>query len=257
MYKPNPIDTSSIVLPEELLELTEKIAENVHENWSAGRIAQGWTYGEKRDDEKKTTPCLVPYSKLTETEKEYDRVTAIETLKLIVALGYEISEKKTKKVQKAGCKVKSIEAYTEGFKAKYEKFINGCDSIEEIEKWDKKAYGEMESFYANDITSIIIRIIAADGIISQHEVDYINKAFGFEYTLDELTEVHKNCIDNIDEAFDENFENGISLMRRINSKLADAYKELLCMICDIIISSDGVVSQAETAELERLKAMCS
>lgn len=93
MYIPNPIDTSTINLPEELLKLTEKIAENVHENWSAGRIAEGWTYGDKRDDIRKTTPCLIPYSELSESEKEYDRNTAMETLKLIVALGYKIEKK--------------------------------------------------------------------------------------------------------------------------------------------------------------------
>lgn len=92
MYKPNPIDTSKVELPDDLLELTEKIAENVHENWSVGRIADGWTYGETRDDDKKTTPCLVPYSELSDSEKEFDRVTALQTLKLIVALGYKISK---------------------------------------------------------------------------------------------------------------------------------------------------------------------
>ena len=46
MYKPNPIDTSNVKLPKDLLELTEKIAENVHENWSEGRLADGWIYGE-------------------------------------------------------------------------------------------------------------------------------------------------------------------------------------------------------------------
>lgn len=93
MYTPNPIDTSEVKLPEELLELTEKIAENVHENWSAGRIAEGWTYGEERNNEKKTTPCLVPYSELPESEKEYDRVTATETIKLILSLGYTLEKK--------------------------------------------------------------------------------------------------------------------------------------------------------------------
>ena len=92
MYKPNPINTDKVKLPDDLLELTEKIAENVHENWSAGRIAEGWTYGESRDDEKKTTPCLIPYSELPENEKEYDRITALQTLKLIVALGYKIEK---------------------------------------------------------------------------------------------------------------------------------------------------------------------
>ena len=152
--------------------------------------------------------------------------------------------------------MKNIEAYTDSFKMKYEAFINGCDSIEEIDLWDKETLGEMDVFYTNDLTSIIIRLIAVDGNISQKEVDYLNKTFGFEYNLDELVEVYKNCIDNIDESFDENFENGISYMRKINSKLADAYKELLYMICDIIINSDDVVSSEEINEVKRLKEMC-
>ena len=91
-YVPNPVDTKAIELPDYLIELTEKIAENVHEVWAQGRISQGWTYGEKRDDNAKTTPCLVPYSELSEEEKEYDRNTAMETIKLIIALGYKIEE---------------------------------------------------------------------------------------------------------------------------------------------------------------------
>ena len=72
-YDPKPIETSKIELSSDLLGLTEQIAESVHEVWSAGRIAEGWTYGEKRDDKLKQTPCLVPYSMLPESEKEYDR----------------------------------------------------------------------------------------------------------------------------------------------------------------------------------------
>lgn len=93
MYKPNPADTSSIVLSDDLLELTEKIAENVHDVWAEGRIKEGWTYGEVRDDAKKETPCLVAYDELPESEKEYDRNTALETVKLIIKLGYEIKKK--------------------------------------------------------------------------------------------------------------------------------------------------------------------
>lgn len=92
MYTPNPVDTSSIVLDDTLTELMEAIAKNVHDIWAAGRIADGWTYGEKRDDEKKTTPCMVPYEELPESEKEYDRNTAMETLKLIIAMGYKIGK---------------------------------------------------------------------------------------------------------------------------------------------------------------------
>ncbi len=95
MYEPKPIDTTDVVLSEELLSLTEKIAENVHDVWAVGRIEQGWTYGPVRDDVSKETPCLVPYNELPESEKDYDRNTALETLKLVLKLGYKI-EKETK-----------------------------------------------------------------------------------------------------------------------------------------------------------------
>ena len=80
-YKPKPIDTSSVTLLEELDALIELLSENTHEIWSQQRIADGWTYGPKRDDERKEHPCLVPYDQLPESEKKYDRQTAIETLK--------------------------------------------------------------------------------------------------------------------------------------------------------------------------------
>lgn len=92
MYKPNPVDTSSIILDEDLVALTEQIAENVHEVWAKGRIADGWTYGEVRDDKARTTPCLIPYDRLSEEEKAFDRNTAMETLKFIIALGYKIEK---------------------------------------------------------------------------------------------------------------------------------------------------------------------
>ena len=94
MYTPKPADTTEVRLPEELLELTEKIAENVHDIWAIGRMKEGWTYGKERDDAKKNHPCLIPYGELNDSEKEYDRNTALETLKLIVALGYKIEKVK-------------------------------------------------------------------------------------------------------------------------------------------------------------------
>ena len=73
MYKPNPLDTSDIQLDRDLLALTELIAENVHDVWAEGRIRDGWKYGKERNDAQKETPCLVPYSELSDEEKEYDR----------------------------------------------------------------------------------------------------------------------------------------------------------------------------------------
>lgn len=90
-YVPQPVDTSDVQLPEELNELVEKMAENVHEVWAQSRISQGWTYGPERNDALKHHPCLVPYEELPEEEKAYDRDTALGTLKLICKLGFKIT----------------------------------------------------------------------------------------------------------------------------------------------------------------------
>lgn len=89
-YTPAPLDTRDIELPKELDELIERMARNVHEVWAQGRMAEGWTYGEQRDDKLKTHPCLVPYEELPDAEREYDRQTAVQTLKLILKLGFKI-----------------------------------------------------------------------------------------------------------------------------------------------------------------------
>ena len=89
-YKPQPIDTSDVALPDNLMTLAEELAKNVHEVWAKSRMEQGWTFGEDRNDENKKHPCLVPYEELSEEEKDYDRNTSQETLKLIVKLGYSI-----------------------------------------------------------------------------------------------------------------------------------------------------------------------
>ena len=92
VYEPKPIDTSKVNLSEEILELTEQLAENAHEVWAQRRIAEGWAYGPRRDERKKEHPSLVPYKDLPESEKDYDRSTAMETLRAMLALGYEIEK---------------------------------------------------------------------------------------------------------------------------------------------------------------------
>lgn len=91
-YTPRPIDTSKPVLSEDLVELTERLAEHAHDIWAQQRITEGWTYGPERDDAEKKHPDLIPYSELPDSEKEYDRNAAMETLKAIVALGYRIEK---------------------------------------------------------------------------------------------------------------------------------------------------------------------
>lgn len=91
IYYPKPSDTQDVELPAELLPLVDEMAKNVHEVWALNRINEGWTYGPKRDDVKKTHPCLVPYEDLPENEKLYDKATSQETLKFILKSGFSIT----------------------------------------------------------------------------------------------------------------------------------------------------------------------
>ena len=89
-YRPEPIDTTGVKLSDDIVELTELLAKNAHDIWARQRMAEGWRYGPERNDARKEHPSLLPYEELTESEKEYDRNAAIQTLKAIIALGYRI-----------------------------------------------------------------------------------------------------------------------------------------------------------------------
>jgi hypothetical protein len=92
-YEPQPINLEDIKLTDELLELQEAIAENAHDVWAATRIKEGWSYGIERDDANKKHPDLVPYSALPDSEKEYDRLMALDSIKLVKKLGFDIVKK--------------------------------------------------------------------------------------------------------------------------------------------------------------------
>lgn len=88
-----PKEDTAQPLPEELNGLLEMLAEEVHNTWARGRIREGWTWGPERNDTRKETPVLVPYEDLPESEKDYDRHTAAQTLRAVLDAGYEIRPK--------------------------------------------------------------------------------------------------------------------------------------------------------------------
>ena len=93
-YEPHPIDVDSIPLNGDLEQLQDAIAENAHNVWAKARIKEGWTYGKEFDDEKKEDPTIMPYTALPDSEKEYDRLTAFNTIKLVKKLGFDIIKRK-------------------------------------------------------------------------------------------------------------------------------------------------------------------
>ena len=85
-----PIDTRGTDVPPDLLALTETLARHAHEVWQQQRHADGWRFGPQRDDARRLHPSMVPYEELPESERQYDRNAALETLRAVIALGYRI-----------------------------------------------------------------------------------------------------------------------------------------------------------------------
>lgn len=72
-------------------ELVESLARTVHQRWQEQRRAEGWSFGSRRNDIQKTHPGMVDYEMLSDSEREYDRQTALATLQAMVELGYRIT----------------------------------------------------------------------------------------------------------------------------------------------------------------------
>ncbi|TSO67486.1 Ryanodine receptor 3 [Bagarius yarrelli] len=104
-FIPTPVDTSQIVMPPHLEKVRDRLAENIHELWAINKIELGWSYGKIRDDNKRHHPCLVDFSKLPETERNYNLQMSTETLKTLLALGCHVvqvnasAEEELKKVK--------------------------------------------------------------------------------------------------------------------------------------------------------------
>ena len=91
-YQPHPIDLAQVTLSPSLTNDLERIAQNIHEVWAQERKMRGWEYGRLYDEKKKTHPCLIAYGDLPELEKDMDRATVTQTIKMLLWMGYSIEK---------------------------------------------------------------------------------------------------------------------------------------------------------------------
>ena len=146
-----------------------------------------------------------------------------------------------------------LETYSENFKLNYDKFMIGCDSQEELEGWNVEEDGEMDAYYSNVLVTVILKLIAADGVFTAKEVKYFNEVFNLDYSKEELESVYENCKEAIDDEFKEEIEEAIEKLEKVNEKLADAFKSLLGLVGEIIIASDGEAAASENELMELVK----
>lgn len=85
-YVPKAVDTTGVVLSDEVLAMCEALAMNAHNMWAIKKMAEGFTYG----DGEKQSPFLKPYSLLAESEKQGNRTTVLEPIKVLVLMGFSV-----------------------------------------------------------------------------------------------------------------------------------------------------------------------
>jgi ppGpp synthetase/RelA/SpoT-type nucleotidyltranferase len=68
----------------------ERLAEMEHGRWNVERLRAGWTWGETRDANARTSPYLVEWVHLPDDVQEYDRQAVREIPELLAAIGLSI-----------------------------------------------------------------------------------------------------------------------------------------------------------------------
>jgi hypothetical protein len=71
----------------------EKLAEKEHRRWVKQKLAAGWQYGSRTDKTRKIHQDIVPWDKLTENDKEKDRVMIRAIPKIVSKAGYTMAKK--------------------------------------------------------------------------------------------------------------------------------------------------------------------
>jgi ryanodine receptor 2 len=95
-YVPAPVDTTHVEVPSCLDVISDDLAENIHEVWAVNKINEGFTYGPTRNDDLKHNPCLTSFKNLSKKDKAYDVEMAFQTIRTLLALGYQIGIESTK-----------------------------------------------------------------------------------------------------------------------------------------------------------------
>lgn len=85
-----PFDLTKIVLPNNLIVLSELLAENAHISWSFTAFSNGWQYGPNLNESTKTHPSLLPFCHLNPDDRSSKYTIVLTVLKTVIAMGYSI-----------------------------------------------------------------------------------------------------------------------------------------------------------------------
>lgn len=141
---------------------------------------------------------------------------------------------------------------TAALNKKYEDFIDACDRREESKNWNVEERGQMEMYISNELTCILLRLSAADGEIGEKETEFINAVLGTTYSVKEMKAVYDEMQDAIQNYSAEGIIADLASLKEEFPEMAADYAVIVCEACELLVASDGVISEDERQEAIKL-----
>ena len=139
------------------------------------------------------------------------------------------------------------------FQAKYERFVNACDAAEAEGRWNREEYGDMEGYCFGALMGILLSLINADGNIGEGEAEFLNRSFGFSYTVDDLLALYGDLGREIEGGSAENAAAAMDLLRQSGEDVAEAFRDLALLACDIAGESEDGMLESELEMIRQLR----
>ncbi|XP_045464164.1 ryanodine receptor isoform X4 [Harmonia axyridis] len=89
-YNPQPINTSSVQLNNDLNSIVQQFSEHYHDAWASRKLENNWQYGDSYSWEQRIHPRLKSYSMLNDYEKERYKEPVRDSLKALLAIGWTV-----------------------------------------------------------------------------------------------------------------------------------------------------------------------
>lgn len=87
-YEIQPLEDGTDATFEPSPDEVERLAIHEHERWCERQRRQGWIHGPRKDPDRKTHPCLVPWAQLPEIERRKDFDTVRNLPRLLALAGF-------------------------------------------------------------------------------------------------------------------------------------------------------------------------
>jgi uncharacterized tellurite resistance protein B-like protein len=108
-------------------------------------------------------------------------------------------------------------------------------------------------YFEGDAFSAVLQVMSVDGVFERSEAEVLNAIFGTAYTPRQLNELYRSLKPTLQSYLNDDSEDALTLLRGIDAKLAESYRNLLLGACRIVSLSDGVAEKSERMLIAQLR----